>query len=329
MRSYMSRGMRRVPTYYQDLIDIIGSNPGHVIGTTACLGGALPTQILRGTSYDKLGAWITQMIRIFGKENFYLEMQPSNNAEQIKVNKELINFAKIFGLGYIITTDSHYTKKEDRVIHEAYLKSKEGDREVASFYATTYMMGTQELESYFGYLTSEQLHYAYDNIEKIAAMCEDYSLLRPLNIPKLKWREHPEVEAKEREAWIRKIPYLEHFWNSDFIGDRILGDAVVEGIKKHPDLKNDEACAEINENLRSTWISSEVNKAHWSSYYLNMQTIIDICWDAGTIVGPARGSGGGFLLLYALDIIQINPMRETTKCYGWRFLNPERVSVLD
>ena len=44
MRSYMARGMRRVPTYYQDLVDIIHANPGHVIGTTACLGGALPTQ---------------------------------------------------------------------------------------------------------------------------------------------------------------------------------------------------------------------------------------------------------------------------------------------
>ena len=47
IRSYMARGMRRVPTYYQDLFDIIGENPGHIIGSTACLGGALPTQILR------------------------------------------------------------------------------------------------------------------------------------------------------------------------------------------------------------------------------------------------------------------------------------------
>ena len=42
----MARNMRRVPTYYQDIIDIIGSNPGHVIGSTACLGGQLPTKIL-------------------------------------------------------------------------------------------------------------------------------------------------------------------------------------------------------------------------------------------------------------------------------------------
>ena len=46
-RSYMARGMRRVPTYYQDLFDIIGKNKGNVIGSTACLGGSLPTQLLR------------------------------------------------------------------------------------------------------------------------------------------------------------------------------------------------------------------------------------------------------------------------------------------
>ena len=53
-RSYMARGMRRVPTYYQDLIDIIGKNPGHIIGSTACLGGAIPVQILRAKENKKL-----------------------------------------------------------------------------------------------------------------------------------------------------------------------------------------------------------------------------------------------------------------------------------
>ena len=50
---------------------------------------------------------------------------------------------------------------------------------------------------------------------------------------------------------------------------------------------------------------------------------------AGSLVGPGRGSGVGFILLYCLDITQINPLRETTKCFRWRFLNPDRVSVLD
>lgn len=78
-----------------------------------------------------------------------------------------------------------------------------------------------------------------------------------------------------------------------------------------------------------TWESSEVNKTHWSAYFLNLQKIIDTCWDAGSIVGPGRGSGVGFILLYILGITQINPLRETTPTFSWRFLNPSRVSVLD
>ena len=73
-RSYMARGMRRVPTYYQDLVDIIGANPGHVIGSTACLGGALPTQILKCTADVNLYACMEQMTNIFEKDNFFLEM---------------------------------------------------------------------------------------------------------------------------------------------------------------------------------------------------------------------------------------------------------------
>lgn len=78
-----------------------------------------------------------------------------------------------------------------------------------------------------------------------------------------------------------------------------------------------------------TWESSIINKTHWSAYYLNLQRIVEECWNADTIVGAGRGSGVGFILLYLLDIVQINPQWETTKTFAWRFLNPSRVSVLD
>lgn len=315
-RSYMARGMRRVPTYYQDLFDIIGRNPGHVIGSTACLGGALPTQILRGTPDEKLELWIKQMDRLFGHGNFYLEMQPSNNKEQILVNKKLYEFGHKFQIPYIITTDSHYLKKEDRIIHKAYLNAQNGDREVDEFYATTYMMGTEELESYFPYFEKSDLAHAYESIEKIASMCEDYNLLKPLRIPDLVWNEPRQGTAPYK--YFEKIPYLKTFMESDYVGDHRLCDAIVEGIESHPDLQNDRAYEEINSNLEMTWVSSKVNNAHWSAYYLNLQKIIDICWDAGSLVGPGRGSGVGFILLYVLGITQINPLRETTRCFAWR-----------
>lgn len=332
-RSYIARGMRRVPTYYQDLIDIIGSNRGHVIGSTACLGGALPTQLLKyhqtkdDVLYEKIVRWAKQMEWIFGADNFFLELQPSESKEQTIANRLLIDFANTFHYNYIITTDSHYLKKEDAKIHEAFLNAQDGDREVKSFYATTYMMNTEELESHMD-LTEEELQTAYRNIKRIKDSCEDYSLLKPLKIPQLMWKDLGSYTIDQR-YWCSKIPYLEKFWSSDYEGDEELADAIVLKIESDKRLQNEEHYKEINACLEMTWISSEVNKTHWSAYFLNLQNIIKECWEADSLVGCGRGSGVGFILLYLLDITQINPLWETTKTMRWRFLNPDRVSVLD
>lgn len=326
-RSYMARGMRRVPTYYQDLFDVIGANPGHVVGSTACLGGVLPTQILRGTSEEKLAVWIQQMDSIFGHGNFFFEMQPSNNKEQIIVNKKLLEFSEKFDIKYIITTDSHYLKKEDRLIHKAYLNAQNGDREVDDFYATTYLMGDDEIRSYFKYFTVEQIEAAYQTIQKIADSCEDFSLMKPLKIPELLWRPTKTNMYEVFVAdWFRFMPTLEKFFHSPYKSDNYLVNAVIDGILAHPDLQNEEAYAALEDNLQRTWESSEVNKARWSAYYLNLQKNIDECWNAGTIVGPARGSGGGFVLLYCLDVIQMNCLREPTPMYPWRLTDRSKVS---
>ena len=331
-RSYMSRGMRRVPTYYQDLFDIIGENPGHVIASTACLGGCLPTQILRARQDNslvpKIYNWIKQINELFGQGNFFLEMQPSNNKDQITVNKQLYLLSKELNIPFIITTDSHYLTKEDRPIHKAYLNSQNGEREVDDFYATTYMMDTSELEPYFSYFDHSILQEAYQNILNIKNMCEDYSFEKPLNIPRLKWKNSEEHQIN-KEYWISKIPYLKTFWESNFEGDWKLADKIVLKLESNEKLNTQEIFDEVNDNLRIVKISSDVNKTHWSAYFLNLQNIIDLVWEAGSLVGPGRGSGVGFLLLYLLDITQINPLWEDTKTYSFRFLNPERVSVLD
>ena len=331
-RSYMARGMRRVPTYYQDLIDIIKANPGHVVGCTACLGGALGTQLMKYKEtkseelYGKIIGWCEQMEWIFGADNFYLELQPSESLEQTYVNRMLIDIANNYHLRYIISTDSHYLKKEDAAIHAAYLNAQDGDREVSSFYATTYMMNTEELESHMD-LTNEELEEAYRNIRGIAAMCEDYSLMKPLKIPALQWKE-PDVKHIDR-TWYLAVPSLQKFYESDYEGDKVLARAIVDRLIKEPTLQTSAVYAAIEDNLDKTWESSLVNKTHWSAYFLNLQRIIDVCWEAETLVGCGRGSGVGFILLYILGITQINPLAETVQTYSFRFLNPSRVSVLD
>lgn len=335
MRSYTHRRMVRVPTYYSDIEKIIGSNKGHVIGSTACLGGYLPTKIVEylktkdESVLHTIHLWIETMIGFFGKDDFYLEMQPSHTKEQIIVNKFLIELAKEFDLKYIITTDSHYLSKSKAKIHSAFLRSQDGDREVDSFYQSTYMMNTEELESYFDYFDKETLSKAYDTIIEIKNKCEDYSLLKPLRIPSLEWNEPKTKENTIPQIFLEKIPYLKTFLSSSFEGDKVLARAIIDKVSNNIRLKTEETYAEINDNLKTTWLSSQTNKANWSAYFLNLQKIIEVCWSAGTLVGPGRGSGVGFLLLYLLDIIQINPLWEETKVYSWRFLNPDRVSVLD
>ena len=334
-RSYMSRRQRRRPTYYQDLKDIVKPNQGHLIASSACLGSQLDKFLLRYMDtgdeefYNTAKRWCEYIVDIFGEGNFYLELQPSNNKEQIFVNQHLIKLANELGLKYIITTDSHYGRPEDAAIHEAFLNAQDGDREVKSFYASTYMMNDEEVREYLKYLTDEEIEAAYEAIREIKDKCEDFSILKPLKIPSLPWRRFPERSKAEIDEFIKDMPALKNFVDSPHYADNQLVLALIDGIHLHPDLQNKEAIDALNECLEMTWESSEVNKAQWSAYFLNLQKIIDECWNAGTLVMPARGSGMGFVLLYALDIIQINCLREKTKTYPWRFLNPARVSVLD
>ena len=323
-RSYMSRRQRRRPTYYQDLKDIVKSNQGHVLASSACLGSQLDKFLLQYMDTDDIGyyetakRWCLYIEDIFGQGNFYLELQPSNNKEQIFVNKQLIKIAKELMLPYIITTDSHYGRPEDASIHEAFLNAQEGDRETKTFYATTYMMKDEEIRSFFPYLTDEQIETAYHNIRIIKDRCQDFSILKPLKIPSLPWREFKQRQPDEIAAFIELMPNLKHFVDSPYYADNQLVIALIEGVYKHEDLQNEQAYKALDECLAMTWESSQVNKAQWSAYFLNLQKIIDECWNAGTIVLPARGSGMGFVLLYALDIIQINCLREKTRTYPWR-----------
>lgn len=336
MRSYTSRKMMRVPTYYQDLFEIIGKNPGHVIGSTACIGGALGTQLLKYRESEddillnKIKKWCIQLNNLFGDGNFYLEMQPSYNKEQIYVNKKIIELSEELNIPYIITTDSHYLSKDDRLIHKAYLNAQDGDREVDDFYATTYMMSNEEIYEYMeDSLGEEKLQIAFKNIQEIADKCENYSIRKPLKIPRLNWKKSEYITTEEKDLYFKLIPNLFEFYCSNYNEDRRLAELIIERVKKDKTLQNEKTYNEINECLKDTWISSEKNNARWSAYFLNLQNIIDTCWNAGTLVGCGRGSGVGFILLYILGITQINPLREKTQCFRWRFLNPNRVSVLD
>ena len=334
LRSYEQWRQIRTPTYYSDVIEVIGSNPGHVIGSTACIGGALGKQLLRyreqeNYNYENILNWCLNMKKLFGEDNFYLELQPSKDEEQVYVNKELIKISQLLNIPCIITNDAHYARPEDAKIHEAFLKSQDGDREVAKFYATTYLMNDNEVRDFMkDVITEEEIEKAYKNIEYIMSQCEDFSLKKPLHIPRLAWKESKPINMMD--YWCLKMPMLVSFLYSPYEEDRLLAKILMNVIEDNKEqYQNDKTYEEINACLQDTWESSEVNNARWSAYFLNLQTIVETCWEAGSLVGCGRGSGVGFILLNMLGITQINPLREKTATFRWRFLNPARASVLD
>lgn len=330
-RSWKTGKMRRVPTYYQDLIDIIYPNQGHVIASSACLGGWAAANCLKYANNpneelkEEITNWFLQMKKLFGENNFYIELQPpaKKNNEQYKANYVLLQFAKELNIPWIITTDTHYTHYEDRSIHKAYITSQEGEREVDEFYATTYLMSDKELRDHFDF----EIEECYKNIQYILDRCENYELQKPLKIPHLPWKTfYPKSSPL---SWKKYFPSIEKFVLSPYIEDQELAKAIIEKLEKEPELQESKIYDMIEDCLDKIWVSSDVNKARWSAYLLNLQKIIDCCWEAGSIVLPSRGSGGGFILLYLLDIIQMNAAWENIPLKSWRFLNPSRASLLD
>ena len=90
-----------------------------------------------------------------------IETEKINQKEQIFVNQKLYEISKQMDIPFIITCDEHYLKKEDREIHADFLRSQDGDRELDDFYASTYLMDTNEIKEYLNYFSDEILQEAF------------------------------------------------------------------------------------------------------------------------------------------------------------------------
>ncbi len=324
--------MMRVPTYYKDITDVIGNKKGHLIASSACIGSTLGRMLLlfKDTQeqkyFDMCIRWIQRIVGIFGQGNFFLEMQPSHGEEQIFVNNQILKLSKITGVNYIITTDAHYLKKEDAKAHSAFLKAQDIEREVDSFYATTYVMSEEEIHSYMDdYIGYDAVEQGLNNTMLIYDMVEYYDLTKPLHIPYIPLNP---VEPPQQNEFYSKVPLLEEFKESKEPSDRHLVTRLIEAFEKDSQFRNPETYEAVTICMESIKASSEKMNVPWSAYLLQIADYVDIAWTK-SLVCPGRGSGVGFILLYMLGITQINPLKEKTKTYPWRFLNPERASVLD
>lgn len=330
--SYYTGKMERVPTTKENLQNIVSKNRGHIIASTACIGGELGKHILNN-DIDKAIAFIKYCKELFD-DDFYLEMQPSNNPEQVYVNEMILRLSEKHGIPYIITTDTHYLQKEDREVHEAYLNSKEDEeRELDEFYATTYMMSQEEIHQYMDrQIGRNNVLKAFNNSLLLADKVKEYSLFCPTIVPAADVPDfavdHLFGKYYDTHEFTKKFAYSENKY------DRYLLKLVEDGFyEKIPfttfsSEKFFEYIDRIEIELKEMWLVTEKLGTSISSYYLTTLELIEIMWNEGdSLVGIARGSVTGMETMYLIGLTQIDPIPWGLPC--WRHITHEKIELSD
>ena len=326
--------LTRTPTYYQDVEEVVKRNPGHLVASSACVGGWLGICKMNGAEHNAR-AFIKWCKDLFG-DDFYLELQPARYQEQIDYNKWLIWLGKETDTKCIITTDSHYLKKEDREVHSSFLNSKDGDRETAEFYQYTYMMTPEEIISLMNdYMEEEVLKEMLDNTNEINDKIAVYDLAQPQIVPHLSDDrvKHPEWKIWFSAFKIRdKFEYLNKYYNSPSEDDRYM--LYLGLMKLHemnlPQEKKDQYLERLEQELTECWLVSERLGQSISSYLLMVRNIIQIMWDkAESLVGISRGSAGVMLINYLIGVTQMNPLEQGIYLPHWRFLERNKIELPD
>jgi len=231
---YVDRRLERVPTLKSELKEIMQRYKGHIIATTACMGGELSTNLYgfaiakqendteyMNLYYNNAIQFIQFCIDTFGKNDFYIECAPSPKPDQVIVNKELLKIAKENDLKMVIGTDAHYLKKEDRYVHKSYLNSKQEEREVDDFYEYTYMQSPEEVREHLRASMSDQdIDWIFENSLEVKEKIDFYSLEKHQHIPEVR------VKGYSKDCWkyihidLNKYPILKQLFISDNIQER-------------------------------------------------------------------------------------------------------------
>lgn len=341
--SFYTGKMERVPTYKKDLYDIISKNPGHLIGSTACLGGELGRLLVdmeraetsQKEAYKKrVEEFLLWSKDLFGEGNFYLEMQPAESEEQRIVNNWIPILSSVYDIDYIITTDSHYLRKEEREIHEVYLKSHEEEREVSDFYASTYLMEQEEIFDHLKYIDNKIITKAFCNSCKIGEMIQEYDLYHPTIVPEA---DIPKVEVNHLfKEYYKLYPAIEKFAYSKNNYDRYLLYLIEVGYKdKFIDRCVEKRKTSTRERLERIDIElAEMDKVTQkintsiSAYYITTLELVDIMWNEGdSLVGVSRGSVTGMFTMYLIGLMQMNPL-DWNLPY-WRHISHEKAELSD
>lgn len=314
--------IERVPTYYRDIEEVVGADPGHLIASTACLGGYFPKLIL-AEKFTQAQSFIRWGQSIFG-EDFYIELQPGLSTEQKTFNRLALDFAKIWKVKPIITTDAHYPRQKDRPIHKAFLTSNESEREVDAFYESTFSMSGDEIIERFDDDLKESAKQCLANTLEIYDKIEEYSLNCSQIIPRVPFN-WSEIKTREESS---EYEYINKFLISPHEEDRFYIQLVLQGAHSKG-IFDAEHLSRINTELEQIWKISETQNQRLSTYFLTVRKVIDIMWNSGSIVGDGRGSVATHVCSYCTDIIQFDPLKSPIELPYWRFLSYERPEYPD
>ena len=335
--SYVDRKMERVPLLKSELKEIVSKNKGHLIATTACIGGELGTEILKAeeaeavkdqdTAYQhlqKIYDLITFCMDLFG-DDFYIECAPSTKDDQIRVNKRSKRIAEAFNLKMVVGTDSHYLTKAERQVHKAYLNSKEGEREVDDFYEFSRLMDSDEIFELLGLaFDKDYIEHILNNTIDLQNKITFYSLERKQMIPKVEVTNYPASNARWRFS---NHSLLNKLLISDNIQERYWVNECLKSLEEKGLLLNDEYLTRLETEADVIKDIGEKLDDCLFAYFNTFKHYIDLFWECGSIVGPGRGSATGFLSNYLLGITQLDPIRWNLPY--WRFLNKERAELPD
>lgn len=329
---YKTGKMERVPLLKSELYDVVSKNKGHIIATSACIGGELSSNALQMLLCEKAGdvdsakiyyenikTFLQFCLDLFG-EDFYIECAPSADNEQIMVNQKLYKISQAYNIPMVVGTDAHYLRPEDRMIHKAYLTSKEGERETDKFYAYTYVMSPDEVKELLmkSFEDEKIVNWIFENSLSLQKKINWFSLERKQIIPKVEVKDYP-----KSAWWGVNNDYADDFGESGcyhtlgslFVSDNIqerawinnVWNALEEKIGFWGDHEEYVARLEIEADIIRD-IGNKLDDCLFA-YFNTFQHYINLFWECGSIVGPGRGSATGFLSNYLLGITQLDPIR--------------------
>lgn len=283
--------------YYRPRIDreVLRQYSEGLIATSACIAGEIPARILMG-DMDKAREITKAYVDIFGRDNFFIELQNHGMSEEAEANAGLKIIAREFGLGLIATNDIHYVRREDSEAQDILLCVQTGRRvnelDRMKFPSDEfYLKDTQEMAALFA-----DTPEALANTVKIAARCN--------------------VEIKLGELLLPEFPVPTGYTPATYL--RSLCQAGLSARYPEPD-----------ETVRER-LDYELEIIHamgYDCYFLIVWDFIKFAKEQGIFVGPGRGSAAGSIVAYLLGITNLDPLYH--KLLFERFLNPERVSMPD